>query len=162
MTRIGLRAGRFAGGLATVLALTCALSACGGADDPSTGPGDQAGGAVEGTTTSGNVLEVSVTDTGTTTTWTLICDPASGTHPDPAAACAALEKHPDALDPVASDAVCTMQYAGDETATLRGSWQGETVDATFSLKDGCEISRWTSLVPLLPLGAAGGLNRLTG
>ena len=146
-----------------MLALTCALSACGAADDAGAGASDLAREAVNETTTAQNSLQISVSDgKGTTTTWSLTCDPAGGTHPDPAGACDALEKHADALAPVAPDAVCTMQYGGDDTATVQGTWQGEKVDAAFSLKNGCEISRWSALVPLLPATGAASKKSLTG
>ena len=84
-------------------------------------------------------------------TWTLTCDPAGGTHPDPAAACAALTVHAAAaLPPVAKDAMCTQIYGGPETASITGTWQGQPVRSTFSRTNGCEIARWNMLKGLLP------------
>ena len=97
-------------------------------------------------------LTVVVDDgTGRTTTWTLTCDPDGGTHPDAAAACAALTAHgAAALPPTRKDLACTQVYGGPQRATVRGTWQGTTVDSTFSRTDGCEIRRWDLLRGLLP------------
>ena len=54
-----------------------------------------------------------------------------------------------------------MQYGGDDTATVTGSYEGEQVDASFNLSGGCQISRWHSLVPLLPAEAGTGPKSLT-
>lgn len=88
---------------------------------------------------------------GATTTWTLTCEPAGGTHPDAAEACRVLAaKGSRALPPKRTDVACTQVYGGPETATVRGTWQGQPVTSTFSRTDGCEIRRWDSLVGLLP------------
>ena len=90
---------------------------------------------------------------GQRTTWTLTCDPAGGTHPDPEAACAALVGNGDrALPPKRKDVVCSQVYGGPQTATIQGTWQGRTVRSSFSRTDGCEISRWDQLKGLLPPG----------
>jgi hypothetical protein len=36
------------------------------------------------------------------------------------------------------------------TARVTGTWQGRQVDATFDRSNGCEISRWQTLEPVLP------------
>lgn len=157
-------AGRAAGWAAVAFAVTLGLGACGSAEDGAPSAGDQPGGGADATepAPAGEHLEITVTDgAGTTTTWTLTCDPAGGTHPDPAAACAALEKNAAALKPVAKDSVCTMIYGGDDRARITGTWQGEPVDASFSLASGCEIARWGSLEPLLPAVDGASTRRLT-
>jgi hypothetical protein len=78
---------------------------------------------------------------------TLTCDPDGGSHPDPAAACAALSEHADALDPVPAGVACTQIFGGPELATVSGSG----VHALFSRRDGCQIARWEALAPLLEL-----------
>lgn len=91
--------------------------------------------------------------TGARTTWTLTCDPAGGSHPDPAAACTVLtSKGRQALPPKRKDVACTAVYGGPQTATVRGTWQGRQVFSTFSRTDGCEINRWDLLKGLLPYG----------
>ncbi|WP_441349409.1 hypothetical protein [Streptomyces sp. 8L] len=46
--------------------------------------------------------------------------------------------------------LCTQIYGGPETAHVTGVWHGRVVDATFDRRNGCEITRWRQLVPLLP------------
>nr|WP_269329894.1 SSI family serine proteinase inhibitor [Kineosporia babensis] len=95
-------------------------------------------------------MSIEVTD-GESTTWQLSCDPAGGDHPDAKAACAALAEHgAKALPATGPDTVCTQIFGGEQTAVVTGSWQGRAVEATFSRQDGCEISRWDALAPLLP------------
>ncbi len=81
--------------------------------------------------------------------YTLVCHPAGGDHPDPQAACRSLSdlKHPFA--PVPPDAMCTQIYGGPQTATVTGTFRGEPVNAEFSRTDGCEIARWDKHVALL-------------
>ena len=95
---------------------------------------------------------VIVDGAGSTTTWTLTCDPPGGTHPDPDGACAALDRHRAALDPVPADKICAQVYGGPERATITGSWRGEPVHTTLARTDSCETARWDALVPLVPSG----------
>ena len=88
-----------------------------------------------------------------TVTWRLTCNPPGGTHPDPKAACRALEANGAvALPPVPKDKACTQIYGGPETASITGTWQGQPVMSRFARNDGCQISRWKLLEGLLPLG----------
>lgn len=52
------------------------------------------------------------------------------------------------------DRLCTQQYGGPQTATITGTLDDNDVNSAFSLKDGCEISRWNALEPLLGKGGA--------
>jgi hypothetical protein len=104
-------------------------------------------------TGSGNELIVTVTESegSKPTAWTLTCGAdAGGDHPDPAAACAALQAvFDDGGDPFAAlpaDAVCTEIYGGSATATITGTWEGADVDASYSRTNGCEIARWDPLM----------------
>ncbi|MEU6392529.1 SSI family serine proteinase inhibitor [Streptomyces sp. NPDC046939] len=105
-------------------------------------------------------LTVSVTDSGTNSDGAheLRCGPDGGTHPDPAAACDRLEEitrdGQDPFAPVPKGANCTMQYGGDATAHITGTWHGRPVDATYKLTNGCEISRWNRMIPVLPATAS--------
>ena len=45
---------------------------------------------------------------------------------------------------------CTEQYGGPQTAHVVGRWSGEPVDLELSRVDGCRISQWDALVPLVP------------
>ena len=69
-------------------------------------------------------------------------------------ACAALDAmKADTFEATPSDVACTQQYGGPETATVKGTLRGKTIDASFSRTNGCEISRWNAAKDLL--GAAG-------
>ena len=87
--------------------------------------------------------------------YTLVCgDSAGGDHPDPARACAHVLRADDPFAPLPEDRVCTEQYGGPQTARVTGRWQGDPVDLELSREDGCAISQWDALGPLLP-GAVG-------
>lgn len=83
----------------------------------------------------------------------LSCEPTGGDHPRAAEACdrlAAAER--DGADPFAKpapDEMCTFIYGGPQTATVVGTWNGTDVDAKFSRTNGCEISRWDAIEPVL-------------
>lgn len=101
-------------------------------------------------------LTVTVHDAGTGAdgTYELRCHPGSGSHPDAIGACDALDRGArwgkDPFAPVSPEAMCTMQYGGPATAHVTGTWAGRPVDARFDRGDGCQISRWNALTPLLP------------
>lgn len=92
---------------------------------------------------------------------TLVCDWAggtiSGTHPQALQACADLRAALQAGDPfapVAPDAMCTQQYGGDAVVEVSGAVlgaDGSPVDvaATFTLTDGCQISRFQAMGAVL-------------
>jgi hypothetical protein len=131
------------------------LSACGSQQS--------AGGSSPGPSDSGVVqpakpqtdLTVSVKEKASAAakTWQLTCGPADGDHPDARAACAALDKVKNqGKDPFAAppqDQMCTQIYGGPQVATVKGTWQGKPVNATFTRKNGCEMKRWTDLAPVL-------------
>ncbi|MGW3819670.1 SSI family serine proteinase inhibitor [Streptomyces sp. NPDC005046] len=87
-------------------------------------------------------------------TFELQCHPAGGSHPDAAEACDRLDRKAtwgkDPFTPVPPDTLCAMQYGGPATAHVTGTWAGRPVDARYDRSDGCEISRWNALMPLLP------------
>jgi hypothetical protein len=56
---------------------------------------------------------------------------------------------PEVFKPVSGMTACTQQYGGPETATVKGTLHGETIDAKFSRVNGCEISRWEQVTPRL-------------
>jgi hypothetical protein len=69
---------------------------------------------------------------------------------DESDACAAASKLSAAdLRPTPPDTACTQIYGGPETASIKGTLNGEPVDATFKRSDGCEIKRWQTASPLL-------------
>ncbi|MEU0945809.1 SSI family serine proteinase inhibitor [Streptomyces canus] len=113
-------------------------------------------------TETGDHLTVTVRDTDSGAdrddrderTFEVDCHPARGTHPDPAGACAALDRNTrwgrDTFAPVPEGSVCTMLYGGPATAHVTGTWAGRPVDARFDRSNGCETARWDRFVPLLP------------
>ncbi len=104
-------------------------------------------------------LSITMADTGNRQLdreYRLECDPAGGDHPQRERACARLDQlaaeGKDPFAPVSQRQICTMQHGGPATARITGIWRGHKVDATFRRTDGCEISRWDELEPLLPSG----------
>ena len=89
---------------------------------------------------------------GSTSTWSLTCDPTGGDHPDAEQACAAIEGHRSALNPVPKDRMCAQVYGGPQKATVTGTWRGEQIFAALSRTNACETARWDALVPLVPSG----------
>jgi hypothetical protein len=56
---------------------------------------------------------------------------------------------PKVFEPTPGNVACTQQYGGPEKATVKGTFKGEPVDATFSRENGCEIARWQDAAPVL-------------
>jgi hypothetical protein len=70
--------------------------------------------------------------------------------PEDSDVCRAIARlQPAAFEPTPGNVACTQQYGGPQTATVTGTLRGEPVDATFSLVNGCEISRWRDVAPVL-------------
>ncbi len=86
-------------------------------------------------------------------TWTVRCDPPAGTHPDPAAACDALNAAEMSLfEPAAAGVGCTEIFGGPERVDVKGTLRGKPIEATFTRRNGCEIKRWNGLGGLIPKG----------
>ena len=73
--------------------------------------------------------------------WTLRCDPAGGTHPDPQAACGVLMHAKRPFAPLPDHVMCPMIVAGTRTATIKGTWFGKHVNSSFNQR-GCGNLRW--------------------
>lgn len=114
-------------------------------------------GTTAGTTGSAAATELTITVRATAAaepvTYTLTCDPAGGDHPDPTAACAALEAADAAplnpLEPVPASTACTEIYGGEQTAVIDGTLDGEPFRTELSRVNGCEIARWDALVAVV-------------
>jgi hypothetical protein len=122
-----------------------ALGAC--ASPSATAPGGSPTGPVGGT-----LLQVTVDAADGTAphVWTLSCDPAGGTHPQAAAACAQLAAAPgDPFAPTPKGMMCSMIFGGDQKATVTGTYRGRPVDTTFARTNGCEVARWQLVSQLL-------------
>ena len=53
------------------------------------------------------------------------------------------------FEPVPGNQACTEIYGGPATATVKGTLDGEPIDAEFALNNGCEISRWENAAAVL-------------
>ncbi|MGJ9414190.1 SSI family serine proteinase inhibitor [Aeromicrobium sp. CF4.19] len=126
--------------LALGLLAVLLLASCG--QEPGSGSGD--GGGSEASTSL--TIEVVADEGAEPTEMTLECDPTGGNHPNAEAACDSLaEAGPDVFEPVPTDQACTMIQGGPQTATITGTLDGESVDASFDREGGCEIARWDAL-----------------
>jgi hypothetical protein len=83
--------------------------------------------------------------------WKLYCERSGGTLPKPEAACQHLVTFDEPFAPTPADTMCTEQYGGPAVAEVEGLYHGETVNAHFSRKDGCEIARWDKYDFLFPV-----------
>ncbi|MEW2065877.1 SSI family serine proteinase inhibitor [Streptomyces sp. NPDC007346] len=89
-------------------------------------------------------------------TFELTCGPTGGTHPERQGACdrlaeaGATRAGQELFRAAPEGTMCTMIYGGDASARIVGTWEGRAVDTTVTRGDGCEISRWNNLVPVLP------------
>jgi hypothetical protein len=139
-----------------LLMAACSTDGTTAGTTPGATPGTTAG-ATAGATGSAAATELTITVRESVAaepvTYTLTCDPVGGDHPDPAAACAALEAARTAalnpLDPVPPTMACTEIYGGEQTAVIEGTLEGEPVRTELSRVNGCEIARWDSLVPVV-------------
>ncbi|MER5357383.1 SSI family serine proteinase inhibitor [Streptomyces sp. NPDC002785] len=102
-------------------------------------------------------LTVTVSDTGDPATegvFELECGPTGGSHPAAQQACDRLEElageGADPFAPVPGDAMCTQQSGGPATARVTGTWRGRSIGTAFDRANGCAISRWNGLRPVLP------------
>ncbi len=143
-------------GLALLALLTACASPSGdagtgtGTGSPTSGSDAAAGGDIQ---QADNDLQVEL-DRGDGTepeTWTLTCvGLVEGSHPDAEGACEHLKGMDDPFAPLPADVMCTEQFGGPQTARVIGRWNGEPVDLELSRTDGCHISQWDALGPLLP------------
>jgi hypothetical protein len=127
------------------LAAAALLAACGSQAAPGTA-GSPAGSAPAAPVKPKVSLTITVVNgpDKPITRWTLRCDPAGGTHPDPAAACAALAaiKQPFAVTKVG--VVCPMILASARRATFTGTYFGAPVNRTI-IDGGCDLAHWSQL-----------------
>jgi hypothetical protein len=125
----------------TAVLVGCALLAgCGGDDEETTAPSPSAA-----------LAELTVTvdkdgDGGAAAkTSEVTCEAASDS-----AICGVVAKLPaKVFEEPSGTTACTQQFGGPETATVKGTVNGEPVDARFSRENGCQIARWTAAKVLL-------------
>jgi hypothetical protein len=144
--------------LMTLVAAVAMLTACAsrssdGSAGGATEPGSDSGAAGGISRTENDLaIELDLGDGSAPSSWTLVCaGVAEGSHPDPGAACTHLRGLPEPFAPLPADVACTEQYGGPETARVTGVWGGEPVDLELHRTNGCGISQWSALGPLLPV-----------
>jgi subtilisin inhibitor-like len=76
--------------------------------------------------------------------WTLHCDPAGGTHPHPAAACAALLAIKNPFAKPKRHQMCPMIMASSKRMSISGTWYGQKVHKTI-IDGGCDLALWTKI-----------------
>jgi Subtilisin inhibitor-like len=127
-----------------VTACAAAVTACGSA--ASSSGGSPSSGSHSPAATPKVSLTITVTGSPGSPArhWTLTCDPAGGTHPDPAAACADLlrAKGPAYAQP--KGLMCPMILASAKMATIQGTYFGQPVNSTIR-DGGCTITKWAQL-----------------
>jgi subtilisin inhibitor-like len=64
--------------------------------------------------------------------------------------CARLDQIGGPVPAVPSGQVCSMIYGGPQTATVSGMWRGHRISEKYRRTNGCEVARWTRMVPALP------------
>ncbi|MCU1552960.1 MAG: serine protease inhibitor [Arthrobacter sp.] len=100
-------------------------------------------------------IMVKPSENGAPANFTLVCQggvpAAESQHPNASTACTALKANAAILSPApkAADQVCTQQYGGPQQATVSGVVDGKPVEASFSLRDGCEIAAWNAAKDVL-------------
>lgn len=76
--------------------------------------------------------------------YTLFCEPAGGTTPDPAAACTKLLTGDDIFAPRPLHVMCPMILEGSGRATITGTYFGRP-EHVIIVNGGCDLARWTEL-----------------
>lgn len=76
--------------------------------------------------------------------WTLRCDPAGGTHPDPAAACKGLLEIKKPFAPKPARMICPMIMISSKQVILTGTWFGQKVHRIV-IDGGCDVSLFSQL-----------------
>jgi Subtilisin inhibitor-like len=103
------------------------------------------------------MITVEQTTTSPVYQWTLTCDPAGGTLPDPVRACDRLRhvKLPPAMPPL--HIMCPMIVYGPAFVTVEGWWHGSWISLRLDRTNaGCAAASWNEL--LIALGLAGPVN----
>jgi hypothetical protein len=144
--RIGIFPARPAA-LYLLIALLCAAAAtaCGNVPASSQTPAGAAGHTSAGADSAAVRLVIEVTSHpgAKPQRWTLRCDPVGGTHPHARAACRALEHAKNPFAPTRPNMMCPAA-ADSRTATIKGTWLGHPVDATYT-QNGCGLLRWRQI-----------------
>ena len=76
--------------------------------------------------------------------YTLRCEPAGGTAPDPAVACARLLTGSSIFASRPAHVLCPMILQSAARATVTGTYLGKMVHVTI-VNGGCDLARWSKL-----------------
>lgn len=80
--------------------------------------------------------------------WSLRCDPAGGTMPDPAAACRLLATDATILHPMgATHIMCRPIMANARSFTITGTWYGTNLHEVVT-DGGCDLRRWSRMAQI--------------
>ena len=134
-----------------MIALLCAAAAtaCGSARASGQANAAAAGHASAGTAAAARlVIEITSHPGAKPQRWTLTCDPVGGTHPHAREACRVLERAKNPFAPADPSMMCPPPPSSP-TATIKGTWFGHPVDATYT-QNGCGLSRWRRMRPVFP------------
>jgi hypothetical protein len=128
-----------------VFVLALCLASCGGVTRTSSGP--EAFGAQ---------LQITVWPQGASSLhviFSLHCPAGAASSASEHAACARLSRlNESSFAPVPRETICAQVYGGPQTAHVKGTIEGEPVEAFFNRGNGCEIARWEALGFLFRLG----------
>lgn len=86
-------------------------------------------------------------------TYDLACGPQAARGADRAGeqdGCRHLQEIGGPVGAVPAGQMCSMIYGGPQTADVRGTWAGRPVAESYRRTNGCEVSRWSRMVPALP------------
>jgi hypothetical protein len=135
-----------------LIALLCAAAATACGSERASGQGPAAAG---GHTSAGAdsaavrlVIEITSHPGAKPQRWTLTCNPVGGTHPHARTACRVLEHAKNPFAPADPSMMCPPPPSSP-TATIKGTWFGHPVDATYA-QNGCGLSRWRRMWPVFP------------
>jgi hypothetical protein len=113
--------------------------------------GDEAAGA--GPVTGDDHLAVTY-DAGDSRPHTYTVDCGQSERAADAARCDRLRQIGGPLPAVRGDQLCSMIYGGPQTASVTGVWNGRPRTETYRRTNGCEVARWSGMVPALPAPTA--------
>jgi Subtilisin inhibitor-like len=82
--------------------------------------------------------------------YTLRCDPAAGTVPNPGRACRTLAALQNPFAPIPADAACTQIAGGPQEARVVGRVGDAKIWVRLGLRNGCEIDRWQRVSAIVP------------
>ena len=125
-----------------VVLVVVAVAGCGGEDE---GPGSSPGGPTTAELTFVYKADESAGPERATLTCPAAQDDSAGKE-----SCLELGRVPtETFDPVPPGTACTEIYGGPQTVRVTGRLGGREIESLFSRVNGCEISRWDSLSPVL-------------